>query len=296
MSTKTSRRFWLWVTRPQYYLDEDGSDRAELGPSARARRGEWWSCHEDTHKGDLILFYRTAPRSDIAYLVEAASNAYKLDPEEVDDPNWEFGCYARVLRKFSQPLTLREIRADPKLQKWTPLRQNFQRQVFPIEQSYWQKLRQLLAKRNPNTFDGVDDTSGDHDSPDRPLVVVRRQLRDSAFGRRVRRASQGKCAVCLSDTDYEQLRILEAAHIRGVEYKGPDELSNALALCPNHHALFDEGKWTLNGKKIVLARDLPDQIRETFAGQIKSRWKLNPKEIDWHRENIFGKRARPRIL
>ena len=28
------RQYWLWVTRPDYYLDEDGSDREDLDPNS----------------------------------------------------------------------------------------------------------------------------------------------------------------------------------------------------------------------------------------------------------------------
>ena len=28
----TSRNYWLWVTRPEYYLDDDRSDREDLDP------------------------------------------------------------------------------------------------------------------------------------------------------------------------------------------------------------------------------------------------------------------------
>ncbi|MBL0166731.1 MAG: hypothetical protein IPP85_06125 [Propionivibrio sp.] len=34
-----------------------------------------WTCHRDTKAGDLILLYRSRPKSDIAYLMEARSGA-----------------------------------------------------------------------------------------------------------------------------------------------------------------------------------------------------------------------------
>lgn len=71
------KRFWVWVTGPQYYWDEQGKDRRELDPKAKPseRIDTWWTCHRDTKPGDLVLLYRTRPKGDIAYLLEARSNA-----------------------------------------------------------------------------------------------------------------------------------------------------------------------------------------------------------------------------
>jgi hypothetical protein len=31
---ESERQYWLWVTRPDVYLDEDGSDREDLDPDS----------------------------------------------------------------------------------------------------------------------------------------------------------------------------------------------------------------------------------------------------------------------
>jgi len=51
------RQHWLWVTRPKFYLDENGDERAELDPSVAPDSDGWWTCHKDTHKGDFVLLY-----------------------------------------------------------------------------------------------------------------------------------------------------------------------------------------------------------------------------------------------
>ena len=50
---KIKRQYWLWVTRPEYYLEENGTDRECLNPRNRIDSGSWWTCHKDTRKGDL---------------------------------------------------------------------------------------------------------------------------------------------------------------------------------------------------------------------------------------------------
>lgn len=74
------RTCWLWVAHRESYLTEDGSDLPQLEPGATGEEGEpIWICHENTKEGDLILLYCAAPRSSIAYLLEATSDAGVLE-------------------------------------------------------------------------------------------------------------------------------------------------------------------------------------------------------------------------
>jgi hypothetical protein len=70
-SATKARQYWLWVTRPEYYLDELGNDRDDLDPesgidpeSAPDCSG-WWTCHKNTKIGDLIHLYRSRLKKDI---------------------------------------------------------------------------------------------------------------------------------------------------------------------------------------------------------------------------------------
>lgn len=68
----------------------------------------------------------------------------------------------------------------------------------------------------------------------RKLLVVRAQ-RDARFGPLVREQYQSSCAVC-----GKQMGIIEGAHIIPASAEdGKDEIWNGVALCPNHHKLFD---------------------------------------------------------
>ena len=70
---------WVWIASKESYLDANGNDAEHLDPaSGLGGEGLWWTCHKDTKPGDLVLLYRTAPQSDIAYLFEAASDARRL--------------------------------------------------------------------------------------------------------------------------------------------------------------------------------------------------------------------------
>lgn len=124
-------------------------------------------------------------------------------------------------------------------------------------------------------------------SQERPLQLVRRKARDAGFSRLVRAMGGGRCAVCPPAMQYEAVGILETAHIRAVEADGPDELANALALCPNHHALFDEGFWTVEQGRLVFSAALPEALRGTFAETLTCGWALAPEHLSWHRRERF---------
>jgi putative restriction endonuclease len=69
----------------------------------------------------------------------------------------------------------------------------------------------------------------------RRRVSITRATRDSLFGRRIRDQFSDACAICGT-----QLDVVEGAHIIAVnEERSEDELWNGVALCRNHHKLFD---------------------------------------------------------
>jgi len=69
----------------------------------------------------------------------------------------------------------------------------------------------------------------------RRTLLVQRAERDSRFGPMVKQQYGYACALCGT-----QLDIVEGAHIIPVSVENSsDELWNGIALCPNHHKLFD---------------------------------------------------------
>lgn len=55
------------------------------------------------------------------------------------------------------------------------------------------------------------------------------------------------CQVCGTVLETPAGTYAEAAHVRplGAPHDGPDAADNILCLCPNHHALFDLGGFTI---------------------------------------------------
>jgi tetratricopeptide (TPR) repeat protein len=146
MSETNERQYWLWVTRQEYYRDEDGNDREDLDPGSGVDSDGWWTCHRDTKRGDLVLLWRTMPKSDLGYLIQAESDAYSIVEENI--PGWDYGCDYQVLYKFENPVTVKDLRNSPYFEDWGPLRCSFQHSNFRINPEYWAKLNELIVAKN----------------------------------------------------------------------------------------------------------------------------------------------------
>ncbi len=145
---RKDREYWVWVTHPDYYLEENGKPRALLEPGPKLEG--WWTCHKNTRAGDLILLYRTAPRSDIAYLLRAEDNASSLagDPN-ADEMGWKYGCMYRSLYRLDRTLTYTAMKADPYLDDWPALRGRFQRSAFAVPAPVFRHLSSVLGRMCP---------------------------------------------------------------------------------------------------------------------------------------------------
>jgi len=142
------RNYWLWVTRPATYLGENGEPSSFLEPGSS--NDGWWTCHKDTRAGDLVLLYRTAPKSDIGYLLRAEENASSLEGDPyARDTGWSYGCGYRSLYRFETTLTYRAMLADPYLSGWPALRGRFQRLAFAIPPPVFQHLSDVLGRTCP---------------------------------------------------------------------------------------------------------------------------------------------------
>ena len=176
-SELTGRNYWLWVTRPEYYLDEDGSDREDLDPETGKAAGGWWTCHKDTERGDLILLYRTTPKRDFGYLIQAESDAYSIaDDDYASRQGWDYGCDYQVLYRFRDPVTLTDLREDSGLDDWGPLRAQFRRKVYNISPDYWEKITDLAAKKNADFAEFIGNVS---EQTVAPAILREEELEDA---------------------------------------------------------------------------------------------------------------------
>ncbi len=148
-----NRQYWLWVTRSEYYLNDDGTDKEHLNPRNRIDSGSWWTCHKDTRKGDLTLLWRAKwpnkRKSDIGYLIQAKSDAYSItDDDYASEHGWNYGCDYQSLYKFQNPISIEDFYKNPYLQDWAAYRGRFQHRVFKIPLEQWKRLNNLASKSN----------------------------------------------------------------------------------------------------------------------------------------------------
>lgn len=157
-----ARRYWLFYAGPENYLCASGVQ--ELNEEI------FWSCESETRKGDLILLYRKSINQrtakslssdfqmpldvakrlkqskvgkDFPAIWEARENAQKRSGW-----GWEYGCTAKEVRKIDPPLTLDQLKADPRLMKWEGLRWNLQangRSALEIPQDSWDVINSLIS-------------------------------------------------------------------------------------------------------------------------------------------------------
>ena len=142
---------WLWVTGPRYYAELDGSDRVDLEPVGEYVPDGWWTCHKETREGDLVMLYRTKPRMDIAYLIQARSDAYSLLQDPTAEPGWNYGCDYEVIEKFENPMGIAEIKADPVLEGWNAKNAKFQHSAFRMQREIWDHLISRLVTNPEET-------------------------------------------------------------------------------------------------------------------------------------------------
>jgi predicted restriction endonuclease len=123
--------------------------------------------------------------------------------------------------------------------------------------------------------------------------------RDPRFARAVLAAYGHQCAVCRAAPRLGADRFgLEAAHIRWVQYDGPNHLANGLCLWRMHHVALDRGAFTIGDGYRVQVSPLLDRSEASarlfwsFDGQAISRPvhhadRPHDDHCRWHREEVF---------
>ena len=112
-------------------------------------------------------------------------------------------------------------------------------------------------------------------------ATVSRLIRDTSITRQVKALHGSRCQVCGERLVTPAGFYAEAAHIRplGAPHHGPDALGNVLCLCPNHHALFDFGSFSVADDYSLLG--LPGKLR------LHSSHQLDLAHFAYHRQHIY---------
>ncbi|MFL2664896.1 MAG: YDG/SRA domain-containing protein [Dehalococcoidia bacterium] len=124
--------------------------------------------------------------------------------------------------------------------------------------------------------------------PERTSRTINKINRDVKKSETIKAIYNFRCQVCNIKLDTPNGAIAIGAHIRalGKPHNGPDDLSNMLCLCPNHHAQFDAFSFYIdsNSLKIIGLGEL--RIKKI---NISSKHKINYEFLDYHR-SLYKKR------
>jgi putative restriction endonuclease len=146
---------------------------------------------------------------------------------------------------------------------------------------------------------GFEDTQAKYSVPPRNRLaqLTMRSVRDRNFRKTVLRVYEERCAITgLRLINGGGRAEVQAAHIRPVEYNGPDIITNGMALSGTAHWMFDRGLVSLsNDFEILISRQTNDvdavrmMINDTgrLIGPPKVSERPRHEFITWHRENCF---------
>jgi hypothetical protein len=140
-AAQARRNVWLYV------VDSGNRDDLDVLDS---KGFDTWGANRRTRSGDLILMYRRAPFSDIAYVFVARSDARATAKTR----DWDHKYAVDLGGGFRLPrvIKLDELRKLKELQHWSFLRHQqgiMYRRADLQEQGAWPALQKLLVERAP---------------------------------------------------------------------------------------------------------------------------------------------------
>jgi putative restriction endonuclease len=136
--------------------------------------------------------------------------------------------------------------------------------------------------------------------------ISRSTKRDGAFRDAVVSVWDHSCAFCGYSVQLDRSDLgLEAAHIRWVQYGGPDAVNNGLACCSIQHQALDRGAISVSdeGQILVSSRLYGSAGLDTHFLSIHGRPLRSPNQkraiprtefFEWHRNQVFRREARDR--
>ena len=127
--------YWLFKTEPESWSWQSQKERGERGePWSGVRNFQAAKNMKSMKRGDLGFFYHTGEERRIVGIVEVIRE-YHPDPT---DETGRFGMVdVKAVRDFATPVTLAEIKANPKLKEMILVRYS-RLSVQPVKPDEWE--------------------------------------------------------------------------------------------------------------------------------------------------------------
>lgn len=131
---------WLFKTEPETFSWEMQKKRGAKGEPWSGVRNFAAAKHmKAMKKGDLGFFYHTGDEKQIVGIVEVIAE-YKPDPT---DETGKFGLVdVKAVKDVARPVTLAEVKADPKLKTMVLVREP-RLSVQPVSEAEWKHICKL---------------------------------------------------------------------------------------------------------------------------------------------------------
>jgi predicted RNA-binding protein with PUA-like domain len=130
--------YWLFKEEPTHYsysdLERDGSTlwTGVANPVARKNL-------RNVRKGDRILYYHTGKEKAVIGEMVALEDA---EPDAKDSDPKAVAVRVQAKKRWTRPVTLSEIKSDPKLASWELVRLP-RLSVMPASKEQWQRVEEL---------------------------------------------------------------------------------------------------------------------------------------------------------
>ncbi|MCK5087351.1 MAG: EVE domain-containing protein [Melioribacteraceae bacterium] len=151
-------KYWLVKSEPgAYSIDDLVKDKKTHWDGVRNYQARNF-IRDDMKKGDKVLFYHSnADPNAVVGICEVVKEGYPdftaFDPEEKhfdpkskkEEPAW-YMIDIKLIKKFKQPVTLLEIKENPKLQNMRLVQRGNRLSVMPIEKKEFTEILKMGEK------------------------------------------------------------------------------------------------------------------------------------------------------
>ncbi|MFC4218391.1 EVE domain-containing protein [Pseudophaeobacter arcticus] len=139
-------RYWLFKSEPSTWSWQDQIDKGEQGEEwDGVRNYQARNFMRQMALGDRGFFYHSQKEKAVVGIVEVCAQAHP--DSSTDDDRWD--CVdIKAIRSFTQPVTLEQIKADPRLAEMSLVKSS-RLSVQPVSLEEWQ-LVCALGQTDPD--------------------------------------------------------------------------------------------------------------------------------------------------
>lgn len=138
--------YWLFKSEPSTWSWQDQVDKGEVGEEwDGVRNYQARNFMRDMKLGDRGFFYHSQKEKSVVGIVEVCAESHPDSTTE--DERWD--CVdIKAIRSFDRPVSLDQIKADPRLAEMVLVR-NSRLSVQPVTESEWIAICEL-GQTDPN--------------------------------------------------------------------------------------------------------------------------------------------------